>query len=173
VIEWEQRVRTESENREWEVSENWVKTSLHCLGYMEWCKDTGGCTGKYRCMECRENNKMLWQDQITVTDSNLVKLAQLAWWFAKSSERVSVDWLVHGTRARSVFADGSIKVLKTFCGQNLLTKSDHKMAVKRLNMYLVHFSRKCPFRAVLDYCTHSLALPARYGRSPAHIPSIH
>jgi hypothetical protein len=30
-----------------------------------------------------------------------------------------------------------MKVLEKFCGQNLLTKSAHKKADKRLNMYLV------------------------------------
>jgi hypothetical protein len=45
--------------------------------------------------------------------------------------------LITNTRARVVFADGSIKVLETFCGHNLLTKSDDKNADKRLNMYLV------------------------------------
>jgi hypothetical protein len=36
-------------------------------------------------------------------------------------------------RGRVGFADGSIKVLETFCGQNLTTKKGDK----RLNMYLV------------------------------------
>jgi hypothetical protein len=40
--------------------------------------------------------------------------------------------LVPNTRAHVGFADGSIKVLEQFCGQNLTTKCYDK----RLNMYL-------------------------------------
>jgi hypothetical protein len=40
-------------------------------------------------------------------------------------------------RVRVGFEDGLIKALEKFCGQNLTTKSAHKNADKRLNMYLV------------------------------------
>jgi hypothetical protein len=44
--------------------------------------------------------------------------------------------LVPNARERVGFADGWIKVFEKLCGQNLSTKSTHKKADKRLNMYL-------------------------------------
>jgi hypothetical protein len=57
----------------------------------------------------------------SVVQNSFIKRARLIQ-IKRARERL----LVRNTRARVGFADGSLKVLGKFCGQNLITKSVHK-----------------------------------------------